>query len=92
MSKVLKITFPEKCIGCELCVYEAQRQLKKIGLDGSPVRIFRNKESNSIFGNITFEIDIDNTITKLDVKKISNICPTEVYTIEEVEKEEKLLN
>ena len=91
MAKSLKVTFPKKCNGCELCVYEVQRQLKKVGLDGSPIRIFRNKESDSIFGNITFEINIDNSVNSLDIKKISKICPTKVYTIEEVEEEEKLL-
>ncbi len=89
MAKILKATFPEKCIGCEMCVLEAQRQLKKVGLDGSPVRIFKNKEERVLLGEIIFSIDIDPNVQNLKIEKIAKICPTAVFTIEEVEKEEE---
>jgi len=41
MSKILKAVLPEKCLGCEMCVYEAQRQMNKLGLEGSFIRIFK---------------------------------------------------
>ncbi len=82
MAKIIKITFPENCIGCELCVIEVQRQLNKLGLEGSPIRIFRNQEENMI-GEVIFTIDMDKTVNKLKVEKIKNICPTGVFTVEE---------
>lgn len=51
MAKVLKISFPEKCIGCELCVLEAQRQLGKLGLEGSLIRVFRNTSVETLTSN-----------------------------------------
>ena len=85
MAKVLKISFPDKCKGCELCVMEVQRQLKKIGLDGSPIRIFRNKEERVLLGEIIFSIDMDQNINNLKIKKIAASCPTVVFKIEKVE-------
>lgn len=93
MAKVLKLTFPEKCIGCDLCVLEAQRQMKKIGLDGAPLRVFKNKEERILLGDITFSIDIDSKVNELDIKKIEKICPTGVFTVEEADEtdDEQLL-
>ena len=93
MAKVLKVTFPEKCIGCDLCVLEAQKQLKKVGLDGAPLRVFRNKEERILLGDITFAIDMDPQVNDLKIEKIEKICPTGVFTVEETEKpgEEQLL-
>jgi NAD-dependent dihydropyrimidine dehydrogenase PreA subunit len=81
MAKVLKATFKENCIGCELCVYEVQRQLGKVGLEGSPVRIFRERHG----GKFSYAIDIDHKVNKLDVEKIVRVCPTMVFSIEDTE-------
>ena len=89
MPKVLKVSFPEKCTGCELCVFEVQRQLNKIGLDGSPIRIFKNKEERVLLGDVVFTVDLDPKVNKNDLEKIKGICPTGVFTIEEVGKEQQ---
>lgn len=84
MKKILKIKFPEKCIGCELCVFEAQRQLGRVGLDESPIRVFRNND-NTLFGDATYVIEMDMGVNELKIKEIQSICPTGVFEIEEVE-------
>jgi NAD-dependent dihydropyrimidine dehydrogenase PreA subunit len=83
MTKFLKVSFPQKCIGCELCVLEAQRQLEKISLEGSVIRILKNKKANSEF--LEYSIDLDPRINSLDINKIRNICPTGVFEIVEEE-------
>jgi len=83
MAKNLKVSFPQKCIGCELCVFEAQRQLEKVGLEGSLIRIFRNKKAGKEF--LVYSIDIDPRLNKLDIECIKTICPTEVFEIVEEE-------
>ena len=84
MPKILKATFEKNCIGCELCVLEVQRQLKKVGLDGSPIRIFRKEKSDE---KIIFSVDVDPSVNKLDVQKIHDICPALVFTLEDSEEE-----
>ena len=91
MPKVLKISVPEKCSGCELCVFEIQRQLKKVGLEGSPIRVFRNKEDQAFLENIKFEIHLDNKVNDLNIKRILEICPNKVFEIIEVDKKEDVL-
>lgn len=88
--KTLKVALPQNCIGCEMCVMEAQRQLKKVGLDGSLIRIFRtNQESANAISSLTedkkviFQIEIDPQISQLEIAKIKDICPTGVFSIEE---------
>ena len=83
MSKIIKIAFSKKCTGCELCLMEAQRQLGKVGLDGSPIRIFRNSENG-----LSFEIDLDPVVNELDVRKISEICPEKVFIVEDLGEKE----
>lgn len=83
MAKVLKASFPQKCTGCELCVFEAQRQLKKVGVEGALIRIFKSKKENSEF--LQFQIDLDPRINQLDIQKIKHICPTMVFEIIERE-------
>lgn len=78
--KVLKATFKKNCIGCEMCVMEVQRQLGKVGLEGSPIRIFR---STNEAGEVSYSVDLDPRVNELDIEKIAAICPTLVYTIEE---------
>lgn len=77
--KILKAEFPERCIGCELCVTEAQHQLKKLGLEGSLIRIFRSKNKDKL----SFSIDMDPRINKLKIEEIKNVCPQGVFTIED---------
>lgn len=84
MAKVLKVTFPEKCIRCELCVIEAQRQLQKFGLDGALIRVQKNAQVEDS-QKMEFKVYLDPQINKLDIEKIKNICPTGVFTIEESE-------
>lgn len=81
MSKTIKPTQQDKCNGCEMCLFEAQRQLKKIGLEESLIRIFRNKESES--GKVGFSVEIDPRINALNLEKISLICPKGVFEIQE---------
>lgn len=81
MAKALKAKFPEKCIKCELCIMEAQRQLNKVGLEGALIRVFRNTDTKTI----TYSIDIDPRIKNFDVKEIKEICPTGVFSMEEEE-------
>jgi len=79
MAKCLKASFPQKCIGCELCVLEAQRQLKKVGLEGALIRILRNKKDDKEF--LEYSIDMDARINSLDIESIRSVCPTEVFEI-----------
>lgn len=83
MSKFLKVTFPEKCIGCELCVAETQRQLNKIGLEGALIRILKEN---------AFLVQIDPAVNKLNLQKVMGICPTGVFTIEEKEDDDGLVS
>lgn len=69
-------------MGCEMCVLEAQRQLGKLGLEGSFIRIFR--EGNK------FSIVLDPQVNTLDVEKIRDACPQGVYEVLEVENYELL--
>lgn len=73
---------PQKCIGCELCVFESQRQLGKMGLEGAFIRIFRDTTS--------FSIVLDPQINTLDIEKIKEICPVGVFEILESETYELL--
>ena len=84
MARYLRASFPKKCIGCDLCTLETQRQLKKVGLDGSPIRIFRKEKSDE---KIIFSVDVDPSVNKLDVQKIHDICPALVFTLEDSEEE-----
>ncbi len=71
----------ENCIGCELCVLETQRQLKKVGLEGAPIRIFRKRKEKSEY--LEFGIEIDPRISSLDIEKVKNICPRAVFELVE---------
>jgi ferredoxin len=90
MAKHLKISFPEKCIGCELCVAKTQMELNKVGLDGALIRIF--KERREGFNQLVFSIQIDPTVNKMAIEKIKEICPTKVFTIEEQKEDASLLD
>jgi hypothetical protein len=79
--KILKATFPKRCTGCELCVFEVQRQLKKVGLEESLIRVF--KKSTDAHDDIEFLIEIDPRINQLDIESIKKTCPTQVFEIVE---------
>ena len=74
----LKITNENKCIGCELCVMECQRQLNRAGLAGSYIRILRDiKEGDK------FKVSLDPKVAELKLKKLVEICPRGVFEEQE---------
>ena len=88
MAKILKIIFPEKCIGCEICVMEVQRQLDRVGLEDSLIRIFRKYDETK--KEAKYEILLDPRVHETDIEKIARICPTGVFSVEESEGEDVL--
>jgi ferredoxin len=82
LAKILRVAFPEKCIGCELCVYEVQRQLKKFGIEDSLIRIFRNLHEGSTYPEFT--VELDPKVNSYDIEKIRLSCPKAVFIIEEI--------
>jgi Fe-S-cluster-containing hydrogenase component 2 len=80
MPKTLKAARPEKCNGCELCVLASQRQLEKVGLEESLIRIFTNKDAREEYPS--FCPDIDPRINSIEIEKIKEICPKLVLEIE----------
>ncbi len=87
MSKTLKPTQQEKCNGCELCLLESQRQLKKVGLEESLIRIFRNKKDND--HKLELRVEIDPRVNMLHMEKIAEICPKDVLEIVDEEESEE---
>lgn len=83
-KKILKATFENRCNGCELCVLEVQRQLKRAGLTDAPIRILRDSSKSSVY----FHVDIDNSVNNLNLKEIIKVCPTGVFEILEEEDED----
>ncbi|MBT6401090.1 hypothetical protein HN803_06215 [candidate division WWE3 bacterium] len=83
MAKVLKASFEKNCIGCELCVSEVQKQLGKVGLDGSPIRIFRDRDAKKT----SYTVHIDPSVNELALEKVEKICPALVFTLESEEEE-----
>ena len=81
MALTIKPKNSDKCNGCELCVLEVQRQLKKVGLNESLIRIFSKRKENSEY--LDYSIDVDPRISSLDLEKIQKICPKEVFIVEE---------
>jgi hypothetical protein len=79
MSKILKVEFPDKCNDCELCVFEVQRQLNKIGLEGALVRILKNKPDSA--KSTDFFIELDPRVSELDLDKILAVCPRGAFKI-----------
>ncbi len=88
MAKILKALFSEKCIGCELCVIEVQRQLNRIGIEDSLIRIF--KKYDDIKKESRYEVFLDPRVQETDLERIVKICPTGVFTVEESEGEDDL--
>ena len=79
MPKTIKPARIDRCNGCELCVLETQRQLKKVGLDESLIRIFRKRSLEQ--QKTEFNLEIDPRINVLDLEKIKSICPRNVFEI-----------
>jgi hypothetical protein len=86
MAKILKAAFPNNCIGCELCVFETQRQLNKLGLEGSLIRVLKKLDHTE--NSLEYQLAIDPKINDLDIEKIKNICPKAVFAIEEQDEHE----
>lgn len=74
-KKILKVSFPEKCIGCDMCVFAAQRALGRVGFEGAPIRILKSDQG--------FLVHLDFLVSDLDIKDIARVCPTGVFTIED---------
>lgn len=70
----LKVVHENKCIGCEMCVMECQRQLERVGLAGSYIRILRNLDEGD-----KFEVSVDPKITQLKIKTVVSVCPRGVF-------------
>lgn len=83
--KKLKVLNIKKCTGCELCVMESQRQLKRATLQDSLIRVFKNKKENSEY--LQYSVELDPQIDTLNVEKIREICPTRVLEIVEEQNE-----
>ncbi len=75
VKKILRISAPEKCIGCELCVFAVQRMLNKVGVASTPIRILTSGDK--------FSIHVDPSVNELDIKKITEICPKGCFSVEE---------
>jgi hypothetical protein len=82
MSKVLKAMYPDRCTGCEMCVIEVQQQMKKLGLEGSLIRVFRKVDKTNK-EKLIFSIELDPKVSKLDIESIKNICPQGVFSVED---------
>ena len=54
---------------------EAQRQLKRVGLEGALIRILLSADGYSVV--------MDPQINELDIQKFKDICPTAVFAIQE---------
>jgi ribosome-binding protein aMBF1 (putative translation factor) len=87
MAKILEVKYKNKCTGCELCVFEIQRQMEKVGLEGSFIRVFRDVSADS--EKITFSIETDPRVHSFDIEAIKSICPGAVFEIVEREDETK---
>ncbi|MBU0649938.1 ferredoxin [Patescibacteria group bacterium] len=74
----LKIVKEDKCIGCEMCVMECQRQLKRVGLEGAYIRIMRDFKRGD-----KFEISLDPKVAELKVQRIVAVCPRGVFAEQE---------
>jgi hypothetical protein len=81
-KKILKATFENRCNGCELCILEAQRQLGKVGLSDSPIRILRDSSSSNLYFHVVIDEEL---LGKINLEEISKICPTGVFEIIEEE-------
>ena len=81
MSKCLRSSREDKCNGCEICVFESQRQLGKVGLEEAFIRVFRKKDGESEYPKFTLEIDP--RINSLNIGKVKEMCPKDVFDTEE---------
>ena len=54
-----------------------------MGFEGSTIRVLKKPKEN--FDGLEYSIVLDPQINKLDIKKIKDICPTQVFSIEDQE-------
>lgn len=62
---------------------EAQRQLKKVGLDDALIRVFREDGK--------FTLSLDPRVNNLDLERIREVCPKANFSIVEEESDYELL-
>ena len=74
MSTIIKAKNEDMCTGCEMCVMECQRQLKRAGLTGSYIRILRDIKVGT-----RFKVSLDPKISEIKSRKIIESCPREVF-------------
>jgi len=68
---------------------EIQRQLKKHGLEGSLIRVFKSaKEGKEICETLEYSIDLDPSINSYDIEQIRKICPKSVFVVADMTEEE----
>jgi NAD-dependent dihydropyrimidine dehydrogenase PreA subunit len=79
MGKTIKATKGQYCNGCELCVFETQRQAGKVGLEEALIRIFKNLAADP--NKPVYSIDIDPRVNSQNIAKIAEICPRKVFDI-----------
>ena len=71
---ILKVAHENRCIGCELCVMECQRQLGRAGLAGSYTRILRDINEGD-----KFKVSLDPKVAELKLKKLVEVCSRGVF-------------
>ncbi|MEK7595596.1 MAG: hypothetical protein AAB443_03360 [Patescibacteria group bacterium] len=75
--KILRVTNPDKCIGCELCAFVANRLCGRVGISGSPVKILGKDKP--------FKIHLDPSVNDLEIDKIAGICPKDCFSVDDTE-------
>lgn len=85
MAQILKVEFPKKCIGCEMCVYEMQRQLNRVGLEGALIRVLKTRNEQDKL--LVFSVELDPRVNSLLIEQIKNTCPRGVFSISNEEED-----
>ena len=87
MAKTIKPAKEDMCNGCEMCVFEAQRQVGKVGLEESLITVFKKSTASDKpnTDKVNYSLEIDPRISALNLEKISKICPRDVFEISEEE-------
>jgi len=80
MAKTIKASYQSRCFGCEMCLMECQRQMKKAGLEGSYIRVLRDAKNG-----LEFRVYVDPKIRELNIDRIIKVCVRQV--LEEVDED-----
>ncbi len=80
MEKTIKASYQSRCSGCEMCLMECQRQMKKVGLEGSYIRVLRDSKNG-----LEFRVYVDPKVKELNIAKITKACIRQV--LEEVDED-----